>query len=611
MSKIALLVAACHHVPSGGDDDGAGDPPCDVPAGTPAWAEIVPPGRDGALAGAAGAVIALGGGEAFNQISTDGGATWQQPRNPGPQDAGPLYSPIAAMLVDPRAPGAMWVPQDDGADGHAYRRIVDADFSPTGLGWPVAADFVSGGELHDACDVPSSCRLERRAPDGTTTTLYEGRTLAIATFASEPQRILTIADTAYDRGRVDVSVDGGATWSPSTLTGDATSTLARGAGALEVWAATAGTVAYSTDGGATWTSSARAAAQLLPDPETGGVALLRGHDGTISITIDGNQTWTALDTPFTVDAVAITDDGVLINTPAGLFVQDGGGWRPIDAPLYTAFLEGFARTDDALLTEGRISWRTTDEGATWTPLEGYRSFVVAPSDPDVVYARTPGEWQRSTDGGETWAARAGNATVVTVGADPDLVYGTITVLDEDVGRAVLARSRDGGDTFEALDAPVDAFYRIRADPLDERRVYVLGPEMVLRSDDQGDHWTVIGDDVWGPFPDRATPGRVWRYYAGALARSDDAGDTWVGVSGGPSDIQTFVVDPHGGVVVFTRAREVWRVTDPNAWELVGQTPITVGAANVGACPGTLTISADPDQGHVDRVFVTRTYGTAP
>jgi hypothetical protein len=117
-------------------------------------------------------------------------------------------------------------------------------------------------------------------------------------------------------------------------------------------------------------------------------------------------------------------------------------------------------------------WKTTNNGATWSPVsDGYfatgsiGAIRVADSDPNVVYVATGSDGLRSnviigkgvyksTDAGKTWVhlglEKTGNSGAVLIHPDnPDLVY--VAAIGNPFGpnpeRGVY-RSRDGGQTWE-------------------------------------------------------------------------------------------------------------------------------------------------------------------
>jgi photosystem II stability/assembly factor-like uncharacterized protein len=614
---LVMVTAACGAGGAGGGTDGGvdaardggGDGGVDAIGCAGSWAEVATPARSGRLTGARGPMVVMRG-----VLSVDGGATWLPPIDPGPQDAGTIYG-IEAMLEDPRAPDGLWV--RSGLDV-VYRWLGGAEFSPVPLGWPVAPDYVSGGELHGGCPGSLSCRLLRRAPGGGTTTLLDVGVAAIATFATDPQRIVVVTrGTPF--GSLRASGDGGTTWSDvEGFAADAARTVVRGAGPLEIWAILAdGTVARSTDGGDTWRRADRVGIRaLVPDPTRPGVASGLATGRLLIETTDGGQTWREVATPAEVTGVAVGAHGLIAMTTIGLQRRDGdGAWSPFPMPAAATPIFQFVHAGAVLIAStsdggdgATATWRSTDDGASWARIGSLFGIDVAPSDPAFLYASTPGGNVRSSDAGATWAAIPGAASIGAVGAHPELVYGAVPVGEGDSLVIRFARSRDGGDSFDSLPMPVDQLRSIRADPLDLDRVYLHGRSgsdgVVLRSDDQGASWSQIGQGWWTPAPDPSRPGRVWRLTAQALAYSDDAGDSWVVPSGAPAGPRRFVIAADGRAVVFTGDQQIWTFAPTAGWDRVGATPIEVEAAAPWSVPDGITIQ-EQFSGHL---FLSRTLG---
>jgi len=188
-----------------------------------------------------------------------------------------------------------------------------------------------------------------------------------------------------------------------------------------------------------------------------------------------------------------------------------------------------------LWTDGgeRGLYKTTDGGRSWSrvlaapppddAVTGCGDVVIDPSHPDTLYAalyarqRTPWRFSygvgasggrdvggifKSTDGGATWQrlsgglpSRTGRIGLSVFSKDPRIVYaivqsdegGTTSIDDNKSKRGGVFRSEDGGETWTRVN-PLNprAFYfsQIRVDPVDDRRVYVLG-FMLHVSDDGG------------------------------------------------------------------------------------------------------------------------------
>lgn len=150
-------------------------------------------------------------------------------------------------------------------------------------------------------------------------------------------------------------------------------------------------------------------------------------------------------------------------------------------------------------------YRSTDGGATWTPVlqidenTGATDLEFDPRNPDVVYAASyqrrrhvwgflgggPGSgiW-KSVDNGKTWrrlktglpGGDMGKIGLAVTPADPSLVYATIEAGEEERG---FYRSRDRGESWEKRNGYISGgtgphyYQEIEASPLDSNRVYQM------------------------------------------------------------------------------------------------------------------------------------------
>lgn len=158
-------------------------------------------------------------------------------------------------------------------------------------------------------------------------------------------------------------------------------------------------------------------------------------------------------------------------------------------------------------------YKTTDGGKSWERVlfidddTGCVDVILHPSQADVVYAamyarrRTPhgftsggpeGGIYRSTDAGRTWQKLGGGlpATTGRIGLDiflanPKVIYAVVesnegggpSIRDDRYREGGIFRSDDGGDTWTRLSVRSPrAFYfsKIKVDPKDDQRVYLLG-----------------------------------------------------------------------------------------------------------------------------------------
>jgi hypothetical protein len=236
---------------------------------------------------------------------------------------------------------------------------------------------------------------------------------------------------------------------------------------------------------------------------------------------------------------------VLVGTRKGLFVVRSDAARAywqVEGPhlagyeIQRAFLDrrrpgtGYALAEHPVW--GRHVYRSADAGCSWEPLreiprhrhdEGAdsirRMWSLAPgadAEPDTLYAgiEPPGLFV-SRDRGESWrplTAFNAHATRDTwTPAKGGLAVHSIQVDPRDGRRLFVAlsaggvyRSRDGGRSFEAINAGVRAPYlpdpqaasghcvhRILLHPRNPERLYQQGHAGTYRSDDAGAHWQDI------------------------------------------------------------------------------------------------------------------------
>jgi photosystem II stability/assembly factor-like uncharacterized protein len=235
----------------------------------------------------------------------------------------------------------------------------------------------------------------------------------------------------------------------------------------------------------------------------------------------------------------------------------------------------------------RKKWKIT--GPLFAGWEIYH-IKGSPADPNRIYASQTSSWfgqviQRSDDGGRTWAA-AGNQFEYT--GDPGMhqfydgslrpwEFKRVWYLEPAPGNsdsvyagvedAALFHSADGGQTWRELPglrqvkgnlwqpgAGGMCLHTILLDPANPRRIYVaISAAGAFRTDDGGETWRPVNQglksDYELPDPDAevghcvhglamhpARPDVLYMQKHWDVMRSDNAGDSWVEVSGNlPSD----------------------------------------------------------------------------
>ncbi len=278
-------------------------------------------------------------------------------------------------------------------------------------------------------------------------------------------------------------------------------------------------------------------------------------------------------------------------------------------------------------------WKTTDGGASWTPLTDDLSSLASgalaldPLNPDVVYYAT-GEQHysidsfygdgvfRSNDAGASWfkIASRGDAGsyIARVGIAPDNT--DVIYLASNLG---LVRTNNGGTTWTvALSAAGRWCNDLAVDPDKPGVVYAtLYQRGVYRSDDYGTTWTALTngmpiagferinlalapsnpDVLYASFVDSVTNGLHGMY------RTADGGSSWVKLTGTP--------DYLGGQGWYDNALVV-HPSDPNTVVAGGVYPYSGGSygvirsTNGGASWTDITFGPGGNKIHPDQHFLT-------
>jgi hypothetical protein len=233
-----------------------------------------------------------------------------------------------------------------------------------------------------------------------------------------------------------------------------------------------------------WTEVTGRVSVLTVDPrdETGGTVYLGAAAGGVWKTTDAGTSWRA-----------IGDD--LPSLAIGSIALD-----PVDGDLFVGTGEANTAADNYA---GSGAFRSTDDGATWTPIAGVPSDTVigrvAVAD-DVVLVATSRGLYRSTDGGLT-ATRVDLPTgsdadlgsyvsdVAIQPGSPDVVTAAVGWRSGGVEGAGLYRSNDGGASFEKLTAIGFGSASTSSDPIGRTSLaYPTNPEQ-----DTDILWAVVQD----------------------------------------------------------------------------------------------------------------------
>ena len=205
-------------------------------------------------------------------------------------------------------------------------------------------------------------------------------------------------------------------------------------------------------------------------------------------------------------------------------------------------------------------FKTTDGGATWTPVlqisenTGVADMHLDPRDPDVLYAVAyqrrrhvgvlvaggpeSGVW-KSTDGGETWrdvtsglpAGDLGRIALAVSPMDPDVLYALVAAAED---RSGFYRSPDRAESWTRMSdyIVVDPQYygELYPDPHRMDRVYAVDVQLHV-TDDGGRTFTPVNSrfkhvDNHAVVFDPAAPEYLLVGTDGGIYESFDRGDTW-------------------------------------------------------------------------------------
>jgi photosystem II stability/assembly factor-like uncharacterized protein len=318
-------------------------------------------------------------------------------------------------------------------------------------------------------------------------------------------------------GGVFRSADGGRTWSPAGLVGEAVRALAMApSDPNQLVAGTLDGIYRSIDGSKTWErispehhEELRNLDSLAIDPRDPQTI----YAGTFHLpwkTSDGGRTWRPI------------HEGMIDDSDVMSLLIDGGNSRR----LYASACSGIYRSDDSA-----AQWRKIQD----IPYTARRTYAITqdPKRPESVYAATSEGLWKTADGGMNWRRTTPESWVVN----------TVVVSEGDPGRVLIGTeewgmlmSDDGGEHFR--DANLGFEHRqILALGLDANRpgrvvaVLTHAPEPILATEDEGRTWSPLGPGLRAEQALRihaAPDGAWWVSLAhGGLMRYDAGKKAWI------------------------------------------------------------------------------------
>jgi len=439
--------------------------------------------------------------------STNAGATWQMRMNGLPDTQ---YIGLRDIIFDPSQAGTalllsaskLWRTTDGGNSWTLLPGLV-GNYS---LSFEVVRDpFVAGTfylSAHDAMlrstDHGSTWQSIGVAP---TTGLFES-TVAMAADPSVPGRFYLMRSS----GRFVVTSDYGATWhvGGAGLPGISSATLRAAADASHTLYLSNGQGLYlSHDGGMNWQISSLAtshAGEIVIDPTNPAVVYVLGNGELISRSADSGASWQTIDGhlaglgTYAVSSLAVDPAnsarlwtgvgvGVLASidggqtwalSNAGMSQKFGGCEVVIAASTHTLYTIDISHSSAVL-------WRSTDDGATWTPINPEPSLIAPfpsahglaldPTNETTIYAATSDGVFTSHDGGSSWSSSNVGLTNLSMGAiavdpvHPQILYAS--------GQDGLFRSTDGAASWSLQNASL-ANVTIQVDPSQPATLYFSG-----------------------------------------------------------------------------------------------------------------------------------------
>jgi photosystem II stability/assembly factor-like uncharacterized protein len=379
--------------------------------------------------------------------------------------------------------------------------------------------------------------------------------------------------------------DGGATWAglPTGTSQDLTRLQAVTPDVVTILGGEGCVVRRSDDGGATFKKMFVLAEKDCPNPMSASyfvnpsIGYLFQRDGNVLRTTDGGATF-----------------GRATAIPGTTASAAGGTGVPGDA-IFTTPDAGIV-----FLSGTNTAFRTTDAGASWTPVTGVdpgavtRMRAVSATE---FFAFGPDTLLRSTDSGVSWQKQPGSAGSNVTGVS--CATDQVCLLSTAAGDKLLRTEDAGASSTPVVASSAPIFAAGFANPA--RAVAAGSGGATVVSDDSGKNYAPIGGDIAGSFQFglRLGPAPEIALALGAkgqLARTTDNGVTWKAINVATSaDMQDtsftdanngYALDQRGGLFRTANGGASWSPIDPGTTQApqaviaTGQTALLAGPRGI-------------------------------
>jgi len=263
------------------------------------------------------------------------------------------------------------------------------------------------------------------------------------------------------------SINGGASWSASGLTGVCTLVINPKNTSI-IYAQSVDGIYKSTDWGGHWSKLTQdfpgvVGYSLAIAPSNPSI-LYSGTNHGVSKTEDGGGAWShgqGPTDPYVLAIDSLNASTVFAGTGAGVFKSTDGGltWSAIGPTNTHVLALAIDPSSSSIIfagTDGDGVFKSTNGGVSWSAIGLTNTHVLAlaidPSTPGTIYAGTDGDGVfKSTDGGVSWSAGNNGLTnthVLALAIDPS----TSSIIYAGTDGDGVFKSTDGGASWSASNA---------------------------------------------------------------------------------------------------------------------------------------------------------------